>query len=341
MKSHRLNYVAVGAFVLILLFGLIASVIVLAGKGGAVDRYHTVYDNVGGIGIGTQVRYEGFPIGQVDAIQPVAGSSPVRFRVDLSVQRGWPIPQDSVARIAASGLLAAVSIDIRGGLSPTLLVPGSEIAGASGGGLFSALADIADEVTDLSRNGLRPLLGVIEGYVRQVGDSVAGDTPEILANLRVISADLAAKSPPFTENMQGFSEQINTLTRTLNEEILNAERQQQILDILDDVSETSGNLSSLTHDLLETRDQVHALLAALETLIDENQGDVSEAVKDLRYTLQSVSRHVDSIVWNAEGTSRNMFEFSRAIRANPGLLLRGGPPQDEATAPESGTGAGR
>jgi phospholipid/cholesterol/gamma-HCH transport system substrate-binding protein len=33
---------------------------------------------------------------------------------------------------------------------------------------------------------------------------------------------------------------------------------------------------------------------------------------------------------NLEGAARNMFEFSRQIRQNPGLLLGGKPPTDEA-----------
>ena len=102
MGSSRVNYVAVGAFVLALLAGLIVAIIALTGRGGPVDRYHTVYDNVGGIDVGTQVLYEGFQIGQVERITPLLTEGPVRFRVDLSVRRGWRIPEDSVARVAAS-----------------------------------------------------------------------------------------------------------------------------------------------------------------------------------------------------------------------------------------------
>ena len=33
---------------------------------------------------------------------------------------------------------------------------------------------------------------------------------------------------------------------------------------------------------------------------------------------------------NLEGAARNMYEFSRQIRQNPGLLLGGTPPEDAA-----------
>ncbi|MBF0335661.1 MAG: hypothetical protein HQL40_18810, partial [Alphaproteobacteria bacterium] len=35
------------------------------------------------------------------------------------------------------------------------------------------------------------------------------------------------------------------------------------------------------------------------------------------------SRNIDSIVYNLDGMSRNMHEFSRLLRQNPGLLLSG------------------
>jgi phospholipid/cholesterol/gamma-HCH transport system substrate-binding protein len=53
-------------------------------------------------------------------------------------------------------------------------------------------------------------------------------------------------------------------------------------------------------------------------------------MEDLRYTLQSVARHVDAVAQNLEATSRNLNEFSRVIRQNPGVLLDGSDPPDVA-----------
>ncbi|MCF6247966.1 MAG: hypothetical protein L3J69_11470, partial [Desulfobacula sp.] len=38
---------------------------------------------------------------------------------------------------------------------------------------------------------------------------------------------------------------------------------------------------------------------------------------------------IDAVNQNVEGTARNMYEFSRQIRQNPGLLLSGGSPQEK------------
>lgn len=63
MNGGKLNYVVVGAFVLAMLVALVVSLAVLMGRTGATDDYYAVYRNVTGVKFGTQVLYEGYPIG--------------------------------------------------------------------------------------------------------------------------------------------------------------------------------------------------------------------------------------------------------------------------------------
>src|SRR5262245_25098910 len=115
MQDSRINYVVVGAFVSAMLVAFVAIISILAGSSGSTDKYYTVYNNVGGIKYGTQVLYEGYQIGQVMSVEPVAGEHTMMFRVNLEVEEGWKIPDDSVAVAAVSGLLSAMTVDIRGG----------------------------------------------------------------------------------------------------------------------------------------------------------------------------------------------------------------------------------
>ena len=119
MKSNKINYVIVGAFMLTMMVGLITAVALLTGRTGAADAYYTVYDNVTGIKFGTQVLYEGYPVGQVEEVVPIEEDGRMRFRVDMSVKQGWSIPDDSIAQVAAPGLLSAITVNIEAGKSPT------------------------------------------------------------------------------------------------------------------------------------------------------------------------------------------------------------------------------
>ena len=72
------------------------------------------------------------------------------------------------------------------------------------------------------------------------------------------------------------------------------------------------------------------VLENMDDLVTGTKPEMEKAVSDLRFVMETLSRHIDTISQSLEGTSRNMYEFSRHIRQNPGLLLGGTPPSDNA-----------
>jgi phospholipid/cholesterol/gamma-HCH transport system substrate-binding protein len=321
MRDRRINYVLVGGFALAMLVALLVTVGVLSGRTGRTDAYSVLFDNVGGVRSGTRVLFEGFAIGQVDDIQPQRDGGKVHFKLRLAVKEGWQIPEDSVARIAASGLLAAVAVDIKGGTSAVLLAPGTEIKSQPGGNLFSAMADIASEVTSLSQTGLRPLVETLNRTVAAFGPVIEQRAPQLLDNLVSLSADLAAKTPRISSNVEQMTSGMNRL--------FSPDNTRKLEDTIDNADRTAANLAELTGSLHSSKAKVDSLLATLDKVAADNGETIGQGLKDLRYSLQAVARNIDSVTYNLEGTARNMNEFSREIRQDPGLLLGGNRPRDE------------
>ena len=92
--------------------------------------------------------------------------------------------------------------------------------------------------------------------------------------------------------------------------------------------QASTEVDVLIQNVQNSRQALDNLLAEATGLVGENRDDLDAAVADLRKTLFVVSQHIDAIAHHLEGASRNMHEFTREIRENPGLLLRGSPPRD-------------
>ena len=305
MKDSRTNYIAVGTFVLVMLAVLAVAVALLSGRTGAQDRYTTRLGNVSGLKYGSKVSFEGFVIGQVEDIEGLQQDGRTHFRVTMAVRRGWTIPEGSVARIAASGLLAAPTLDIKGGASERALAAGTEIPGANAANILATMNDMAGEVARLNQQGLLPLLATLNTQVEALGQILQRQAPDLLANLLALSADLAAKGPRITGNVE-------RITGTLAERVVNERNAAAIATSLD-------NVAHLTAGLVETRRRLDSVAATLEG----NKGNIDQSLKDLRQTLQAVSRHMESIAYNLEGTSRNVHEFSRQIRDNPAVLIGG------------------
>ena len=127
MRYSSINYVVVGAFVIAMIVAVVGAVAVLTGRTGAVDRYYTVYSNVTGVKFGTQVIYEGYPIGQVETVTPEQKKGRMEFRVDFSIKEGWRIPEDSQIEIAAPSLLSSVALQIHAGVSADALEPDARV----------------------------------------------------------------------------------------------------------------------------------------------------------------------------------------------------------------------
>jgi phospholipid/cholesterol/gamma-HCH transport system substrate-binding protein len=314
MKRDTINYFAVGVFVIALFAMFLLALYRITGSTGATDEFYVTYANVAGIKFGTPVLYEGYQVGQVENIEPRFPDGDTRYRLTLSVRKGWRIQQDSVAHIEASGLLSTVSIDIKKGKSTSVLAPGAEINGMQSSDLFTTVNHVAEDIRDLAHNSLRPLLDKLNNQV----DLIAGDIREITSgNIKPM-----------------FRDQVFPLMKKLN---ASADRLARVLSDtnLDNVDSTLANLQAasseadtLMQELRQSRQAVDELLARATDLVGDNSAALNASVTDLKKTLYVAAQHIDAIAHHLEGASRNIHEFTRQIRENPGLLLRGSAPAD-------------
>ena len=336
MRTSKMNYLAVGLFVIAMLVVTVGSVILLRGGSGPSDAYHVVFDNVSDVKFGTQVRYEGYPIGQVERITPFQQEGGMRFRVDVNVKKGWQLPADSLARIGASSILAAKTIDITRGASALALKPGDAIAGAPAVDVFSTVARVAGEIGDLSHNGLMPLIRNVDGLVGRLGGTMERDVARILEALRVAATTVERETPAIAARLKSFTEGLNNSVASMSQ-VLSPENVASVGHMLEDLESTAQSFQALSGEIKVVLSRVDELVANADAVVRDNRGNVDKSLTDVRYTLRSVAQNVDAIVHNLDGTSRNMNEFSRLIRQNPSLLLNGTSRQPETPRQASGS----
>ncbi|GAB6052133.1 MlaD family protein [Magnetospira thiophila] len=331
MRNNKVNYLLVGGFVLIILVGLIASLALLTGRTGSVDSYYTMLGNVNGIKFGTQVLYEGYIIGQVEDVTPVEEDGRMRFKVDLSVIEGWKIPDDSFIRPQASGLLAAKSLGITAGVKQENHKPGAQILSAESADMFAVMADMATTVGDLAENSLKPLLVSLQETVLGVNELVHGDGKAMIKDFREVALQVNTSLPAMVSDLQNIVSNIKAASADVRTMAGSADGMLGNVDQgVTDFRKMARNMAALSDELRGTRVKLDHVLEEAGLAVADNRTALNETVEDLRYSMDSVSRHIDSVNQNLEGAARNMNEFSRQIRQNPGLLLGGKPPTDEA-----------
>lgn len=121
----KANYVAVGAFVLACVIGLVVTILWLAGIQYSQEyAYYQAYfkGSVTGLGKGTITRYNGIEVGRITDLQ-FDPRDPRQVIVTMQVQPNLNIREDSVASIDSQGLTGGAFVEITGGTpkSPLLV----------------------------------------------------------------------------------------------------------------------------------------------------------------------------------------------------------------------------
>jgi phospholipid/cholesterol/gamma-HCH transport system substrate-binding protein len=295
VKRDSINYVLVGAVVVAAFVLLIVVLAFITGRSGASTDYFTYYHNVTGLRYGAPVFYQGYRIGQVAAITPERDAKGTRYKIDLSVRRDWPIPKDSIARLTATGLLADVAIGINEGSSKDVAAPGSELRGGELADIFSAVNELAGQLTDLTRDQIAPLIKNLSQHVDSIASVIDKNTPELVDQSRQL-----------LQRLNKASDSINDVLKTDNRQAISA--------IL-------VNTRDLSKQLQGTQDQLKDALTQLDNMVRENRPGVRDAVDDLRAVLSTLSGRIDSITHHLEVATRNFDEFSREVRKSPNRLL--------------------
>jgi phospholipid/cholesterol/gamma-HCH transport system substrate-binding protein len=187
----RANYVAVGAFVLILMAG--AAGVLLWLVGGQFNAQVANYEinfagSVAGLGKDSPVRYNGIQVGKVAEID-IDELNPNHVRVIVALNPTTIIRSNAVATLAMQGLTGGSYIEISGGTAeappfPHRAEPPYPLIHSQSSGL-QTIFDKAPEV-------LKELL-VIENRIDDIlNDKNRAAIAETLDNVRKLTTDLAA-----------------------------------------------------------------------------------------------------------------------------------------------------
>jgi phospholipid/cholesterol/gamma-HCH transport system substrate-binding protein len=270
----KANYVAVGAFVLICMLGLVVTVLWLAGAqySQEYEYFETSFKGpVTGLGNGTTVRFNGIDVGHVTNVE-FDPNDPQRVIARLQVKPDLHIRQDSRASIESQGLTGGSYVEISGGTknSPELVKqPGQkyprietkpstlEQLEQSAPELFDKLNHAADKINKLlsdanvkSFSGILSNLNVTTANLTQITGPIAKRSKEIDATL-VNVAEASKLLAPTLANANLSVQKIGKLADDADT-VVNGDAIQQLDDLLREMRTLVNSLTRLTNGLDRT-----------------------------------------------------------------------------------------
>lgn len=308
MKRHISNYFWVGLFTLVISIFTLWILIKMTGQEGDASEYHTYYSNVTGLGYGTPVFFEGYRIGQIETITPGYKQTKLDFKVSYSVLKVWKIPNDSVAQINSAGLLADMSINIKGGEATVYFKPNANIPGQPPADLFAQLAGVSENITDITEEKIKPMLDML--YER----------------LDSITLQIDSGLPGIMGNVEASTNELNQLMKTANQ-ILSGENTENIDAFIANLAKLSDQMQLSVTELDKSLSNINGLVSDARGLISADDSDMAQLLKTASKTMLALSNKLDSITNEIESASMNLNEATNLIRKNPSSLIFSSDPE--------------
>ena len=267
----KANYVAVGAFVLACVIGLVVTILWLAGVQYSQEyAYYQAYFKgpVTGLGKGTVTRYNGIDVGRITTLE-FDPTDPQRVIVTMQVQPNLNIRNDSLASIESQGLTGGTYVEISGGTAtaPLLVAQGDQRYPVirTKQSTFAQLEQTAPEVVAklnvaasrlndlLNDNNRRAIAHVLSNLdeTTQVIARRSADIDATIANANKTMANLDQASQDIKPTLEQLDLTVQKYGKVADDAdaFINGDGLAQLSDLIGEARRLVGNLSQFSDQL--------------------------------------------------------------------------------------------
>jgi len=267
----KANYVAVGVFVLVCVFGLVVALLWLGGAQYSEEYayYQTSFTGaVTGLGTGTPVRYNGISVGTVSKLN-FDPEDPKKVIVIMQLDPSLNVHADSLASIASEGLTGGSYVEIDGGSKASPVLRPNQF------GEYPVIKSKPSTLQELEQSAPQ-LLAKINGIADRLNDVLSDKNrqafAQTLGNLRDATAVFAKHSADFDKtiaNLSSASAGINKDLADLHSVLAHADITTQKLNHLTDDTDAAVNGARVDQLMNEARELVRSLTRLSDQLEHE------------------------------------------------------------------------
>ena len=272
----------VGLFTIAALATLGTLVVVLDGNpfSERAQTFHTILDNVGGVGERTQVRTAGVAVGEVVSIEILPKGAKVNFRIASHVK----IPKGSIIELRSRGILGDVFLEVvRKEDSTEALEPGSLIPKVKEfndmSSLMNSLGSIAEDIKQVSST-LSKVLGTENGK---------NSLQNILANIEAITSDTRNVIAEEKDNVRRIVENLKSATEAVNSILLRNDG--KIDQVIATVQSSMSDMKAFTGELRgmvtgPNKGRLDSIIAS----IDDSMSNIRDASSKVQLIVDKVEK---------------------------------------------------
>lgn len=318
MRRNKVILIGVVFFVTIFLF--IWGYSFLKGKSlfSKQQVYYAVYENVGGLNVGSVVTFKGFKVGVIESIE-FSDDLGSKVIVTFFIDKDFRIPKNSKAQIFNADLFGSKGLRINPSESKEYYIPGDTIVSSVE---VSMIDEIANNLGPL-KNKTEELVVTIDTAIRIINRLILNNEDNLnttIANIGKISSDFTVVSSSLKNMMsqpngklQLIISDLESLSSTLKD------NEPQLTNAIKNLSNISDSLvaSNLKSTILNTSVMVKNLNEITQK-INNGEGTMGQLiVNDSLYnSLEDLSNKLNFLVEDIQLNPRkylrvNVLDFSK------------------------------
>ena len=306
--EEKVNFAAVGAFVIVLTVTMIAGVLWLSsGKyyRKIYDTYETyMTESVSGLNLNAPVRYRGVDVGRVRRIALAPGNVE-QVQVTLDIERGTPVKEDTVATLQTQGLTGIAFVELTSGHR------GSPDLRAKPGEPYPVIASAPSLM-----NRLETSLPVLLANLNRVSENVNALLDD--ENRRAVKATLA--------DLAQLSRTLAARSATIDATLASTAR------TMDAAARTTDKAAAVAAELPQLVQRIERTAAGFERMATEvaragasARGTFEGSRADLAQFTGSTLPEVRALVDELRGLTATLRRVGDTVERNPSVLLYGRP----------------
>jgi phospholipid/cholesterol/gamma-HCH transport system substrate-binding protein len=326
-RSQRIRlavFIIVSGSILVLTIALLVGLSFLRHRDTYFVRYRF---SVSGLEVGTVVKYQGVRVGNIseiridpENIEEVVGT--------LSLDPGTPVKEDTLARISTIGITGLKFVELIGGTKTAkLLKPGMEIkAGESIVDKLTGKAEVISQQIEILTNSMNEILNSenrekfskILTSVDKTMQEFSVFMTDSRENLTLMVENLTRSSESLSAGLLKFEDMMDNL-HVATKGIPAALSPQKTEGIINNISDIIASIKKRLGEK-ELKDTIEAITLAAQK-IGKLAENADATIRSSKENLQS------SFSYLLEGLE-NLSEFSRMLREDPSVILKGSQLED-------------
>lgn len=326
----RLNYAAVGLFVIVFIALWIAfSIWLLFGNPNvSYDRYHVyMSESVSGLVEDAGVTYLGVPVGKVEEIGLRPGH-PSQVRLVLSIRRETPVKTDTKATLRAQGVTGLYWVELQGGSAEAPLLrkqAGDEVP------VIESVPSMFARLEYAATGMLEDVRGVLDRLKELLSEDNVDSLKSTLDNVEQLSASIAENRPRIDGAIEDASRSMADL-RQLTGRL--AERADLVERTITDFSTVAGRAVEASEGLPAVMEDVHAMSGELREASRKLNRLVSGGSAGVEQFSATTVTDINQLIYEMRTTLDSLQRIGRQLERRPNSLLFGEPRREPGPGEE-------